>query len=414
MDLVIQKYGGTSVAGIARIRAVAARVAACRQRGQQIVAVVSAMAGETDRLVALCSDIGADLPRERDAVISTGEQITAGLLAMELTRLGVAARSFSGEQIGIRTDAAHGKARIVDIRTEGLRAALEGGITPVVAGFQGRTAGGDVATLGRGGTDTTAVALAAALAARECQIFTDVDGIYTTDPRVCKKARLLPAIHLEEMLEMASLGAKVLQLRSVEFAGKYQVALRVLSSLDEGSGSGGTLITYEENGMEDPLVTGVAFNRAEAKITIAGVPDRPGIAYTLISAVADANINVDMIVQNIGNDGRTDFSFTVHRDEYARAMQVTEKMAAEIGAERVLGDDSIGKVSIVGIGMRSHAGVASRMFKTLSQHGINIQMISTSEIKTSVVIEEKHLDAAVCALHDTFGLDKPPQEGGGA
>lgn len=415
MPLFVQKYGGTSVADVARIRAVAARVAAGRRRGEDIIVVVSAMAGETDRLVGLCNAVGSEALRERDAVISTGEQITAGLLAMELMNQGVAARSFTGGQIGIRTDTVYGKARIVDIRTEALRDAVGQGVVAVVPGFQGRTSEGDVTTLGRGGSDTTAVALAAALSASECQIFTDVDGIYTTDPRVCSKARRLPTIHMEEMLEMASLGSKVLQLRSVEFAGKYQVPLRVLSSMEpsmeeDDTAGGGTLITYEEQGMEQPLVTGVAFNRAEAKITVAGVPDKPGIAYQLISGVAAANINVDMILQNIGSSGRTDFSFTVHRDDFARAMAVTERIAKDIGADRVLGDDSIGKVSIVGIGMRSHAGVASRMFETLSQCGVNIQMISTSEIKTSVVIDGARLEDAVRALHDAFELEKPPQE----
>lgn len=409
MTLFVQKYGGTSVANGERIRAVAGRVAACRARGATVVVVVSAMAGETDRLVRLCNETAVDSPRERDAVIAAGEQISAGLTAMALLRRGVAARSFTGEQIGIRTDRSHGKARIVDIRTEGLRAALEEGVTPVVAGFQGHTDAGDVATLGRGGTDTTAVALAAALSAEECQIFTDVDGVYTTDPRVCAEARLLPTIHVDEMLEMASLGSKVLQLRSVEFAGKYRVPLRVLSSLSDDDGcSGGTLITYEESGMEDPLVTGVAFNRAEAKITVTGVPDRPGIAHALIAAVAELNVNVDMILQNVGSDGRTDFSFTVHQEEFARAMAATRAVAEKVGAADVLGEEGIGKVSIVGIGMRSHAGVASRMFRTLSDSGINIRMISTSEIKTSVVIDEAQLDVAVRALHAAFELHKAP------
>lgn len=410
MNLLVQKYGGTSVADVARLRAVAARVAACRARGEEVVVVLSAMAGETDRLLALCAQMGGDAaPRECDMVVSTGEQVTAGLLAMELQRIGVAACSFTGGQVGIRTDTAYGKARIVDIRTEMLRQALQQGQVAVVPGFQGRTARGDVATLGRGGSDTTAVALAAALSARECQIFTDVDGIYTTDPRVCAKARRLRTIHMEEMLEMSSLGSKVLQLRSVEFAGKYQVPLRVLSATAESADSG-TLITYEEQGMEHPLVTGVAFNRAEAKITVAGVPDKPGIAHRLIAAVADGNINVDMIVQNIGSNGRTDFSFTVHRDEFAAAMAIMREAAQAIGAERVFGDDSIGKVSIVGIGMRSHAGVASRMFEALSRAQINIQMISTSEIKISVVLEEAQLEEAVRVLHDAFELEHPARE----
>ncbi len=411
MTLLVQKYGGTSVADIARIRAVAARVAACRARGVQVVVVVSAMAGETNRLLRLCAEIGAEGLREQDSVIATGEQIVAGLLALELQRLGVAARSLTGEQVGIRTDAAYGKARIVDIRSEVLRSALNNDEVPVVPGFQGRTATGDIATLGRGGTDTTAVALSAALSAKECQIFTDVDGIYTTDPRVCADARRLETVHVEEMLEMASLGAKVLQLRSVEFACKYQVPLRVLSSLTEDHDcTGGTLITYEENEMEDPVVTGVAFNKEEAKITVAGVPDKPGIAHLLLSAVAKSNINVDMIVQNVSSAGRTDFSFTVQRDEFARAMVTTKTAAATIGATEVLGDADIAKVSVVGIGMRSHPGVASLMFKTLSDHKINIQMISTSEIKTSVVIAEAQMETAVQALHAAFDLAQTPQE----
>lgn len=411
MTIIVQKYGGTSVGDITRIRAVAQRVAESSRGGAPVVVVLSAMSGWTDRLVGFCADIGDDNGRngrERDAVISTGEQVSAGLLAMALAKLGVPAKSFTGEQAGILTDEFHGKARIVDIRTQALRAALEKGITPVVAGFQGCTPEGEITTLGRGGSDTTAVALAAALAARECQIFTDVDGIYTTDPRVCPKARRMPTILFEEMLEMASLGSKVLQLRSVEFAGKYRVPLRVLSSMGDND-DGGTLITYEYDNMEKPSVSGVAFNRAEAKITVAGVPDRPGIAHQLLSVVADANVNVDMIVQNVSTAGRTDFSFTVHRDEYGRAMEATRQAAAAVGAEKVIGDDGIGKVSVVGIGMKSHAGVASKMFRTLAENGVNIQMISTSEIKVSVVIEEKLLDKAICALHDAFQLEKPPQ-----
>ena len=408
MSLLVQKYGGTSVADQTRIDAVARRIAASRAAGNDVVAVVSAMAGWTNRLIDLCDGARANNAKERDAVICAGEQISAGLLAMSLTRLGVAARSLTGGQVGIITDNAHGKARILDIHTKSLRACLAKGEVAVAPGFQGRTAAGDIATLGRGGSDTTAVALAAALAAQECQIFTDVDGIYTTDPRVCANARLLPRVHFEEMLEMASLGSKVLQLRSVEFAGKYQVPLRVLSSFGDNAG-GGTLITYGRSNMEDPLITGVAFNRAEAKITVAGVPDKPGVAHRLLAIVAEANINVDMIVQNIGSAGRTDFSFTVHRDEYDAAMAQTRKAAAAVEAENVLGESSIGKVSIVGVGMKSHAGVASQMFQTLAERGINIQMISTSEIKISVVIDEARLDEAVQALHDSFELEKPPQ-----
>ena len=410
MSCIIHKYGGTSVADPNRIRAVAKRIVACSMRGESAVVVVSAMAGWTNRLLDLCRDIGGDNLREQDSVAAVGEQISAGLLAMELTRLGVSAHSFTPEQTGIRTDNAHGKARIMDIHTENLRDAITNGIIPIIPGFQGKTAKGDTATLGRGGSDTTAVALAAALAATECRIFTDVDGIYTTDPRVCPRARLLPRIVFEEMLEMASLGSKVLQLRSVEFAGKYRVPLRVLSSLtQDDSCSGGTLITYGSSTMEDPLITGVAFNRDEAKITVAGVPDKPGIAHQLLKIIAAANINIDMIVQNVGSTERTDFSFTVHRDDYAAAIRQTEQAAKTVGAEKVFGDSGIGKVSVVGIGMKSHAGVASRMFETLAKHGINIQMISTSEIKISVVISETHLDGAVCALHDAFELEKQPQ-----
>ena len=407
MNIVVQKYGGTSVGSIERINAVARRIAACRERGINIVAVVSAMAGETDRLIQLCRDAGGDDALARDSVISVGEQITAGLLTLALNKIGVRAKPLTGGQTGIRTDNTHGKARIVDIHTQTLREALEAGITPIIPGFQGRTANGAVATLGRGGSDTTAVALAAALAAQECQIFTDVDGVYTTDPRLCPQARRLPTVHFEEMLEMASLGSKVLQLRAMEFAGKYRVPLRVLSSMaDNNACAGGTLVTYEENNMEKPVVTGVAFNRAEAKITVVGVPDKPGIAYQLLSIVANANINVDMIVQNIGESAHTDFSFTVHRDDYDAAMRQTRLAAEKVNAREVVGDAAIGKVSVVGVGMKSHAGVACKMFETLAANGVNIQMISTSEIKISVVISEQRLDETVRALHDAFALEK--------
>ena len=408
MPLYVQKYGGTSVGSMERIRQVAARVKNGREVGDNIIVVVSAMAGETDKLVNLCGQFNASRGREQDLVLASGEQVAAGLTALALVEIGVAARSFTGAQAGVKTDDAHGKARIVDIDTAALRASLAAGETPVVTGFQGITADGAVATLGRGGSDTTAVALAAALLADECRIYTDVEGIYTTDPRVCKQARLLSAITFEEMLEMASLGSKVLQTRAVEFAGKYRVPLRVLSSLTDG---GGTLIHYKEQEiMEQPIVTGVAFNRDEAKITVVGVPDKPGIARDILAAVARHHINVDMIVQNIGSDERTDFSFTVERSDYDAALAAMRQTAAVIGAARVVGDDAIGKVSVVGIGMKSHAGVAATMFDTLAAAGINIQMISTSEIKISTVIDENHLTEAVQALHAAFGLDREPKQ----
>ena len=408
MPLYVQKYGGTSVGSMERIRQVAARVKNGREAGDNIIVVVSAMAGETDKLVNLCGQFNASRGREQDLVLASGEQVAAGLTALALVEIGVAARSFTGAQAGVKTDDAHGKARIVDIDTAALRASLAAGETPVVTGFQGITADGAVATLGRGGSDTTAVALAAALLADECRIYTDVEGIYTTDPRVCKQARLLSAITFEEMLEMASLGSKVLQTRAVEFAGKYRVPLRVLSSLTDG---GGTLIHYKEQEiMEQPIVTGVAFNRDEAKITVVGVPDKPGIARDILAAVARHHINVDMIVQNIGSDERTDFSFTVERSDYDAALAAMRQTAAVIGASRVVGDDAIGKVSVVGIGMKSHAGVAATMFDTLAAAGINIQMISTSEIKISTVIDENHLAEAVRALHAAFGLDREPKQ----
>ena len=408
MPLYVQKYGGTSVGSMERIRQVAARVKNGRKAGDNIIVVVSAMAGETDKLVNLCGQFNTSRGREQDLVLASGEQVAAGLTALALVEIGVAARSFTGAQAGVKTDDAHGKARIVDIDTAALRASLAAGETPVVTGFQGITADGAVATLGRGGSDTTAVALAAALLADECRIYTDVEGIYTTDPRVCKQARLLSAITFEEMLEMASLGSKVLQTRAVEFAGKYRVPLRVLSSLTDG---GGTLIHYKEQEiMEQPIVTGVAFNRDEAKITVVGVPDKPGIARDILAAVARHHINVDMIVQNIGSDERTDFSFTVERSDYDAALAAMRQTAAVIGASRVAGDDAIGKVSVVGIGMKSHAGVAATMFDTLAAAGINIQMISTSEIKISTVIDENHLAEAVRALHAAFGLDREPKQ----
>ncbi len=413
MGLIVQKFGGTSVANTDRIRTVAKRVACHYQRHKQIVVVVSAMAGTTDHLVELCNDIDPSkdnsYARERDFIISTGEQITAGLLAMELRNLGVNACSFNGEQIGIQTNEHYGKARILDIRTDNIRTALEAQTVVVVPGFQGRTSDKSTTTLGRGGSDTTAVALAAALSADECQIFTDVDGIYTTDPKIEPKARRLKSIMFEEMLEMASLGSKVLQTRSVEFAGKYRVPLRVLSSLIdyENDDAGGTMITYEDDiTMEEPIITGIAINRSEAKVTIAGVPDTPGIAYRLLEDIAKENINVDMIVQNIGSEGRTDFSFTVPRDDIHRAKKRAEKSAREVQANDVITSSEIAKISLVGIGMKSHAGVACKMFRVLAENSINIVMISTSEIKISVIVDESVLEKAVSALHDAFELDK--------
>lgn len=407
MSLLVQKYGGTSVGDTQRIGALAERVKASRAAGDDIVVVVSALSHETDRLAALYEEIGSNNARESDFVLASGEQVAAGLTAAALQAIGVSARSFNGAQAGIITDNAHGKARIIDINTRTLRDALEAGQTPVITGFQGITADGAITTLGRGGSDTTAVALAAGLAAAECQIYTDVDGIYTTDPRVCKKARLLKEVTFEEMLEMASLGSKVLQIRAVAFAGKYRVPLRVLSSFN--TASIGTLIIYEEENMEKPVVTGVAFNRAEAKITVTGVPDQPGAAYKLLAPLAEGNINVDMILQNIGDDKRTSLSFTVHSDEFAAALKISKQAAAAVNAADIIADEKIGKVSVVGIGMKSHAGVASTMFRTLAENNINIQMISTSEIKISVVIEENRLDDAVRALHDAFDLDKEPE-----
>lgn len=406
--MLVCKYGGTSVGSTALIRRVAEGVHRLAENGEQVVVVISAMGRETDRLAALCGEFADAAPRERDRVLAAGEEISAGLAAMALHERGIAARSFTGAQAGIRADDSHGKARIVDIDTSALRDSLRRGETPVVAGFQGITSGGDVATLGRGGSDITAVALAAAMSADECRIYTDVRGIHATDPRVCPRARLLSAITFEEMLEMASLGSKVLQIRAVEFAGKYRVPLRVLPAAD--SAAPGTLIHYKETAMEKPVVTGVAFNRDEAKITLVGAPDRPGIAGKILAAVAEANVNVDMIVQNVGSDGRTDFSFTVHRDEYAPAMRAARNAGKEIGARDVAGNGGIGKVSVVGIGMKSHAGVAAAMFGALARENINIRMISTSEIKISVVIDEENLERAVRALHDAFHLDRAPDE----
>ena len=404
MALIVQKYGGTSVGSPERIAAVAERVARFRKDGHDVVVVVSAMSGETDRLIKLGKSVNADAPaREMDVLISTGEQVTIALLSMALEKIGVPARSYTGSQVHIRTDNAHGKARILDIDESRVRDDLKKGRVVVVAGFQGVDEEGNITTLGRGGSDTTGVAMAAALKADECQIYTDVDGVYTTDPRIVPEARRLTRITCEEMLEMASLGAKVLQIRSVEFAGKYRVPLRVLSSFADGPG---TLITYEETDVEEPLISGIAFNRDEAKLIVRGAPDKPGIAHRIVGEIGKANINVDMIVQNVGADGTTDFTFTVHRGDYPQAMKILKKIGAELGAREVTGDDKIIKVSVVGVGMRSHAGVAATMFKTLADEGINIQMISTSEIKISVVVEEKYLELAVRALHDAFGLER--------
>lgn len=405
MALLVQKFGGTSVGTTERIEAVADKVARFRKEGHDVVVVVSAMSGETNRLIGLANNIMEEpTPREMDVLVSTGEQVTIALLSMALQKRNCSARSYTGSQVRIVTDSTHTKARIKQIDEQRMREDLDAGRVVVVAGFQGIDECGNITTLGRGGSDTTAVALAAALKADECQIYTDVDGVYTTDPRVVDSARRLDRITFEEMIEMASLGSKVLQIRSVEFAGKYNVPLRVLSSFQEGEG---TLITFEdENAMEQPVVSGIAFNRDEAKLTIAGVPDTPGSALRILKPVSNANIEVDMIVQNVGEDNKTAFTFTVHRNDFKRAKEVLQGVADELGAREVSGDSKIAKVSIVGVGMRSHAGVATRMFEALSNEGINIQMISTSEIKISVVIDEKYLELAVRALHSEFELDK--------
>ncbi len=407
MGLIVQKYGGTSVGSVERMQSVARRVAKYKAQGHQIMVVVSAMSGETNRLLALAKNIqDSPDPRELDVVLSTGEQVTIGLVAMALMQVGLKAKSYTGAQVKILTDNAFTKARILSIEEQNVRLDLANDYVVVVAGFQGVDENGNITTLGRGGSDTTGVALAAALGADECQIYTDVDGVYTTDPRIVPEARRLKTITFEEMLEMASLGSKVLQIRSVEFAGKYKVRLRVLSSFqDEGEG---TLITFEEDkDMEQAIISGIAFNRDEAKITVRGVPDRPGIAYQIIGPVSDANIDVDIIIQNVGTDGTTDFSFTVHRNEFSKAMEILKnKVQKHIGAADVVGDDKTAKVSVVGVGMRSHVGIASKMFRTLAEEGINIQMISTSEIKISVVIDEKYLELAVRVLHKAFDLDQ--------
>ena len=403
MALIVQKFGGTSVGSVERIRNVAARVKRHRDGGDDVVVVVSAMSGETNRLIALANDITENPnPREMDVLVSTGEQVTIALLCMALQDIGCHARSYTGAQVHILTDSAHSKARIMDIDHASVCADIKAGRVVVVAGFQGVDEMGDITTLGRGGSDTTAVAMAAALKADECQIFTDVDGVYTTDPRVEPKARKLDRITFEEMLEMASLGSKVLQIRSVEFAGKYNVPLRVLSSFEDGGA--GTLITLEEEGVEAAKIAGIAFNRDEAKLTIRGAPDQPGVAYKILGPIGDANVEVDMIVQNIAKDGTTDFTFTVNRSDYKKALGILSATATELGAREVVGDDKIVKISLVGVGMRSHAGIASKMFAALSKEGINIQMISTSEIKISVVVDEKYLELGVRALHEAFEL----------
>ncbi|MGZ5125906.1 MAG: aspartate kinase [Burkholderiales bacterium] len=407
MALIVQKYGGTSVGSAERIKNVARKVAHWKGRGHRLVVVVSAMAGETNRLIALAKDIQPTPdPRELDVMLSTGEQVTIALLAMALKDVGVEARSYTGAQVKILTDSAYTKARILSIDEQKIRAALDQDQVVVVAGFQGVDEAGNITTLGRGGSDTTGVAIAAALKADECQIYTDVDGVYTADPRIVPDARRLRTITFEEMLELASLGSKVLQIRSVEFAGKYRVRLRVLSSFEEEGE--GTLITFEEDeNMEQAIISGIASNRDEAKITILGVPDRPGIAYQILGPIGDANIDVDMIVQNVGHDGMTDFSFTVHRNDYHKALDVLAPIRAHIKAREIVSGDKIAKVSIVGVGMRSHAGIASTAFRALAEEGINIQMISTSEIKVSVVIDEKYTELAVRVLHKVFNLEQP-------
>ena len=415
MALIVHKYGGTSVGSTERIKNVAKRIAKWHKAGHKLVVVPSAMSGETNRLIGLAKEIVPNPDaRELDVIASTGEQVTIGLLTLALQAEGLKAKSYTGAQVKVLTDSAFTKARIMNIDDKAIRADLAKGYVVVVAGFQGMDEQGNITTLGRGGSDTSAVALAAALKADECLIYTDVDGVYTTDPRIVQDARRLKTVTFEEMLEMASLGSKVLQTRSVEFAGKYKVPLRVLSSLtdpmiplDVEAGSG-TLITFEEDqNMEQAVISGIAFNRDEAKITIQGVPDRPGIAYQILGPVGDANIDVDMIIQNASVNGLTDFSFTVHRNEYAKAVEVlNSKVKGAINAAAIQGDDKVAKVSMVGVGMRTHAGIASQMFRTLSEEGINIQMISTSEIKISVVIDDKYMELAVRALHKAFGLDQ--------
>jgi aspartate kinase len=409
MSLIVQKFGGTSVGSIERIKAVAEKVKGFRENGHDIVVVVSAMSGETNRLIGLAQQIQEQAdPREYDVLVSTGEQVTIALLCMALKAAGCDAKSYTGGQVRILTDDTHSKARIQEIDGSKIRADLDAGRVVVVAGFQGSDAQGNITTLGRGGSDTSAVALAAALEAEECQIYTDVDGVYTTDPRVVDDARRLDRITFEEMLEMASQGSKVLQIRSVEFAGKYQVPLRVLSSFEEGPG---TLISLEgDNQMENPVVSGIAFNRDEAKITLKGVPDRPGSASDILAIVADANIEVDVIVQNVGHQGSSDFSFTVHRNDVKKTVELLLSAQERLGVSEVIADEGIAKLALVGVGMRSHAGVAALMFKVLGDEGINIQMISTSEIKITVIIEEKYLELAVRSIHSAFDMDQQPED----
>jgi aspartate kinase len=414
MALIVQKYGGTSVGSTDRIKNVAKRVAKWKRAGHDVVVVVSAMSGETNRLIEMAHAIQAQPnPRELDVVCSTGEQVTIGLLAMALIDMGVSAKSYVGSQIRVLTDDSHTKARILEIDKERLLGDLSSGKVIIVAGFQGVDAMNNITTLGRGGSDTSGVAIAAALGAEECQIYTDVDGVYTTDPRVVPNARRLKSVTFEEMLEMASLGSKVLQIRSVEFAGKYRVRLRVLSSLTdpnlsiEEESQSGTLITFEDDGtMESALVSGIAFNRDEAKVTVLGVPDTPGVAFKILDPIAKANIEVDVIVQNISTDGKTDFSFTVHRNDLERTLNILEPVQTVIGARELVSDDKICKLGLVGVGMRSHGGVASKMFAALSEEGVNIQMISTSEIKITVVIDEKYMELAVRSLHQAFELEE--------
>ncbi len=403
MFLAVEKYGGTSVGSVERINAVANRVSESHRKGEQLVVVVSAMAGETNRLLGLAEEIDPDAQaREMDVLVSTGEQVTIALLSMALNKRGIEARSYTGGQVQILTDNVHGKARILDIDAARVREDLENNRVVVVAGFQGVDEEGNITTLGRGGSDTTAVAMAAALEADECRIFTDVDGVYTTDPRIVPEARRLDQITVEEMLELASQGAKVLQTRSVEFAGKYRVPLRVLSSFEDGPG---TLITHEVSDMEQPLIAGIAYNRDEAKVTIRGVPDQPGVASRIFGPISAAHLNIDMIIQNVAQDGTTDLTFTVNRNEYAQAMKLLNEIAQELNARDVVGDDTLAKIAIVGVGMRSHSGVAAKMFDTLAAEGINIELISTSEIKISVGVNDKYLELAVRALHKAFELE---------
>ena len=408
MPLIVEKYGGSSVGTSERIRAVADRVAASHRAGDDLVVVLSAMAGETNRLLELARDIDPEADaRETDVLVSTGEQVTIALLTMALHKLDVPARSYTGGQVRILTDNVHGKARILDIDADMVRTDIEQRNVVVVAGFQGVDREGNITTLGRGGSDTTAVAMAAALQADECRIYTDVDGVYTADPRIVPEARRLEQITVEEMLELSSLGAKVLETRSVEFAGKYKVPLRVLSSFESGTG---TLITYEVNKMEQPLIAGIAYNRDEAKLTIRGVPDQPGVASTIFGQISDAHVNVDMIIQNVAQDGTTDLTFTVNRSEYTHARSILEKISAELKAREVVGDDQLAKISIVGVGMRSHAGIASTMFEAMATEGINIELISTSEIKISIGVADRYVELAVRALHKAFGLEVETHE----